>query len=252
MKKFVLFLAIIALLVIPLSACVDMDSLKVSDTGITGIDIRLDDSLELEAKTVTGAQAEKKGSLFVTKTKDFSPEDIQFVTSDSSVVTFEYDESKKDYGAYYIIKPISAGEATIYAQTKDGIVKSKEVKVHVTGYNYEIASVDDISTASAKRYRVRATVPESLIENRTNEYITDVMKYIATRYAKYHKVNSVTVFLYIDGDNTANGYTVGQLTYAPYGDISKSSEVSAGDYSTFDIGNISIFSAETRDALRGK
>lgn len=246
MRKFTTLILSI-LCVVSLAACGNVEDSNKSDTGITALELKVvRGSVELDAGDSKDGYFKVKGN------DDFSIDDIEFISSDPSVATLSYDETVLTTCVYYKIEAVAEGTATVYAQTKDGKVKTDEITVTVSGYQYDIADIDDISVSDAKRARVRATVSEALITSKTDEQITAVMKYIAQRYADAHKVNAVTVFLFVDGDNTSDGYTVGCCTYAPYGDIGRAGEVTAGDYSTFDFGDIDIFSEETSNALRGK
>ena len=242
---------VLALCVTLLVACGISDStLPTSDTANTGIAalklMVISGSIEMNAGDT------QTGYFMVEGDDDFAVDDIEFVSSDPSVATFSYDKTALTTCVYYKINAIADGAAIVYAQTKDGNVKSDEITVNVSGYQYDIADVDNISVSDAKRARVRATVAEPLISGKTSDQITVVMKHIAQRYADAHKINAVTVFLFIDGDDTSDGYTVGCCTYAPYGDIARAAEVTAGDYSLFDFCDIDVFPEETRNALRGK
>lgn len=235
-----------------LSGCSHLDSinssdLKASATGITELKFTtIASSLELEAEET------KTGYFSVSGNDDFSMDDIEFVSSDSSVATFAYDKTVLTTCVYYTITGVSAGTAEIYAQTKDGLVSTDKISVTVSGYSYDIVSVDDISLPNAKRNTIRATVDESIITGKTNEQIQSIMEYIILSYANAHKLNSVHLLLYIKGDDTTGAATVGICTYAPYGDLSRASEVSAGDYTTFKLCDIQIYSEEVRNTLRGK
>ncbi len=242
-KILTLLSAIICILF--LSAC-EIES-QPDTTGVTALKfVAVKDCIELEAGE------SNNGYFKVDGTQDFSIDDIEFITSDPSVATFTYDQTCLETCVYFTIHAISDGKATICAQTKDGKIKTDDITVVVSGYQFNIVSTDDISAGGAKRHRIRATVAESLVKDRTDEQIQAIMQYIATKYANAHKINAVTLFLYIDGDNTNDAYTVGCCTYAPYGDLAKASEVSAGDYSLFDFCNIDILSTEERNILRNK
>lgn len=244
-KRISFFLALLC--AVSFAACSSVEGFSNSGTGITALKLMVvKDNVELDAGD------SKVGYFKVEGNSDFSIDDIDFVSSAPSVATIAYDKTALTTCVYYKINAVADGTATVYAQTKDGNVKTDEITVTVSGYQYDIADIDDISVSSAKRARVRATVAESLVTGRTDEQITDVMKHIAQRYADAHKINAVTVFLFIDGDDTSGGYTVGCCTYAPYGDIGRAGEVAAGDYTLFDFCDIDVFPEETRNSLRGK
>lgn len=215
-----------------------------SDTGITGMRFAVDKSpLSIEAGNT------EKGYFKVEGNDDFSLDDIEFVSSDPSVVTFEYDKTALTTCVYYTINGLKAGSATVYAQTKDGTVKTSEISVTVAGYLYSVADFDDTSIPTAKRMTLRVTASEDYIYSMTDSEIEAMLKYIADNYASTHSMNAVIVYLFCDGDDTSGAYTIGACTYAPEGDISKASDVEAGDYSTFDY-DITIYSEAERALYR--
>lgn len=249
MKRTFSFVALTLVLLVLLSACSSSQSssndASSSKTGISSMKFSVSKSeLSLDAgETETGYfKVECSGNLSV--------DDIEFVSSNSSVASFCYDKTALSTCVYYKIEAISAGTATVYAQTKDGKIKTDDITVIVTGYSYSIPTVDDISSSGAKRHRARATVPDGYIDNMSSSEIENILKFIASNYSSSHSVNSITVFLYVEGDNLDDGFTVGCCTYAPYGDIGRASEVEAGDYTSFDFCDIQVFSKDERDALR--
>lgn len=218
-----------------------------SISGITELKFAtLTSPLKLEAGDT------KTGYFSVNGNENFSIDDIEFVSSDSSVATFTYDKTALTTCVYYTITGISAGTTEIYAQTKDGAVSTEKISVTVSGFSYDIASVDDNSLPNAKRNSIRVTVAESLVAGKTDEQIQSLMEYIVHSYSEAHKLNAIQLLLFIEGDDTTGAATVGYCTYAPYGDISRASEVTAGDYTTFEFCDIKIYSEDVRDALRGK
>ncbi len=75
----------------------------------------------------------------------FKPEDVVFVSEDSSVATIEYTKSALDTYLYFDITGVSSGETYIYVQSDDGIVRSDRIRVVVTGDN-----VTDVNASSEK------------------------------------------------------------------------------------------------------
>lgn len=73
---------------------------------------------------------------------DYHLSDIKLVSSDESIAKFEIDDYIEWVGyIYYKIIPVSDGTATLYVQSKDGSVRSKEITVNVTdpnNFSYEI------------------------------------------------------------------------------------------------------------------
>ena len=215
------------LCVLSMSACSESTS-----TGISSLKLVASSGhVELDA----GDSA--KGYFKVDGKKDFSIDDIEFVSSDPAVATFVYDETVLDTCVYYKINALSAGTATVYAQTKDGRAKTDEITVTVSGHICKVAEFEDTSTSSAERMTL------------SDEQLSDMAKFIASSYTRSHKINAVVVYLYCDGDDTNGAFTIACCTYAPYGDISKALDVTAGDYSSFDY-NVYVNSASERDLYR--
>ena len=247
MKKFNRILSVLLLIVLLLSGC---DTIKESveialETGIIGLEFStLKSPLELDTgKTRTG-YFEVKGSEY------FNIEDIIFKSNDESVATFTYYKTVAKTLVYYTITGISEGTTEIYAETSDGKVCTEKISVTVHGFQYKIVEEDDNSIPIAKRVCLRVTVAENHVEGKSEEYITELMKYVILEYAETHDLNSITVFLYVEGDDTSGGITVGTCTYAPYGELSRASEVEAGDYSTFKFCDITVHDPSTIKLLR--
>lgn len=251
-KRLVLTIISIVVTLSLLSGCSFSDDTgssnsKVSSTGITELKFAtLTSPLELKAEET------KTGYFSVKGDDNFSMDDIEFISSDSSVVTFAYDKTALTTCVYYTITGVSAGTAEIYAQTKDGAVSTEKIIVTVSGFSYDIASIEDISISNAKRSRIRVTVDEALVAGKTDEQIQSLMEYIVRSHSEAHKLNAISLFLFVEGDDTTGGATVGYCTYAPYGDFSRASEVTAGDYTTFEFCDIKIYSEDVRNTLRGK
>lgn len=227
------------LCVLSMSACSESTS-----TGISSLKLVASSGhVELDA----GDSA--KGYFKVDGKKDFSIDDIEFVSSDPAVATFVYDETVLDTCVYYKINALSAGTATVYAQTKDGRAKTNEITVTVSGYICKVAEFEDTSTSSAERMTLRVTASEDYLYAMSDEQLSDMVKFIASNYTRSHKINAVVVYLYCDGDDTNGAFTIACCTYAPYGDISKALDVTAGDYSSFDY-NVYVNSASERGLYR--
>ena len=215
-----------------------------SDTGITALKlIAVKGNVDLDAGDSKGGYFKVEGS------KDFSIDGIEFISSDPSIATFVHDQTSLETCVYYKINALSAGTTTVYAQTKDGKVKTDEITVNVTGYIYDIAKFDDTSIPTAKRMTLRVTASEDYLYAMTDEQLSQMVKFIADNYAASHKMNAITVYLYCDGDDTEGAFTIASCTYAPGRDIAKAPDVEAGDYSTFDY-DVHVNSASERETYR--
>lgn len=249
-----LFSVLVVLSMLWLSACGvnDISETQASDTntqsssGITDLKFSVEKSpLELEAGET------EKGYFKVSGNDEFSLDDIQFVSSDPTIATFEYDTTALKTCVYYKINGLKAGTATVYAQTADGAVKTSEIEVTVTGYLYKIEDFDDISVGSTQRMILRTTIDEDYYQSMTEGEVTALITYITENYASAHKMNAISVYLFFTGDDVSNGdFIIAQSTYAPEGDIAKAPDVTAGDYSSFDY-DITIYSEAERAARRG-
>lgn len=124
--KRIVSLLLIAIIVLSLAACGNVDIPELSDTGITDLKFLRNDTINLEAGKIDS------GFFTVEGTEDFSVDDITFISSDENVATFSYDKTALSSYVYYKITAIAPGTATIYAQTVDGIVKTEEITVNVT------------------------------------------------------------------------------------------------------------------------
>lgn len=255
--KRILSLLLVAALLVCLSACGSISSgtqdtqssaetpVPSSGTGITGLKFAVDKSpLTLEAGDT------EKGYFSVDGNDDFSLDDIEFVSTDPTVASFEYDTTALKTCVYYKINGLKAGTTTVYAQTKDGSVKTSEISVTVTGYLYEIEDFDDISVGSTKRMILRTTVDKNYYLSMTEDEATELLKSITEKYASSHQMNAISVYIYFSGDDVHDGdLIVAMSTYAPEGDISKAPDVEAGDYSTFDY-DITVYSKAERKLYR--
>ena len=109
-----LFSVLVVLSMLWLSACGvnDTSETQASDTntpsssGITALKFSVEKSpLELEAGKT------EKGYFKVSGNDDFSLDDIQFVSSDPTIATFEYDTTALKTCVYYKINGLKAGTA---------------------------------------------------------------------------------------------------------------------------------------------
>ena len=94
---------------------------------------------------------------------------------------------------------------------------------------YEIAKVDDISIAGAKRLRYRVRLGGIYNQNEAIIVLHDI---VGKHHTNGNYVNAIKFFLYFPGSH-AFSYADGSIDWAPYGDWSKASSVRAGHYSEF-------------------
>lgn len=104
-----------------------------SETGIRSLNWLFNKDVELD---ISNDYSSIENSYFTVKgNRDFNIDDIEFISNNPEIATIEYDKTALTTYIYYNITGISPGETTVYVQTKDGIVKSEELKVVVTGDN---------------------------------------------------------------------------------------------------------------------
>ncbi len=120
-----------------------------SETGIKSLDWLFSKDVELD---ISNDYSSKENSYFsVRGNNDFNIDEIEFVSNNPEIATIKLDKVVGTTFVYYDIVGISPGETTVYVQTKDGIVKSEELKVIVTGDNSykKVEALDGASLSAA-------------------------------------------------------------------------------------------------------
>ena len=116
---------IILFIVGGIASCVDENSDTVkSATGIEEIEFSDSEPLQLYVGK------SDHGYINVECDDELNEENIVFVSSDNSVVTISLSSAAYSR-AYYEIKAVGAGSATVHVETSDGIIKSEEISVTV-------------------------------------------------------------------------------------------------------------------------
>jgi hypothetical protein len=100
--------------------------------------------------------------------------------------------------------------------------------------DYKIVEIDDTSIGGAKRFGLQV-VTKTL----DKEEIKQVGISAIEQFKRKTEFNAVMVFIYHHEGFIGDGYTLGRVIYAPWGDFARSMEVRTGDYSNmqfqFDI-----------------
>lgn len=184
MKKFISVLLISVLCISILSSC---GAVKISETLITELKFLSADPVELEVGET------EKSYFTVEGTEDFSIDDLTFLSSDESVVTFTYDRTALTSHIYYVITAVAPGTATVYVQTTDGVTKSDEITVTVK----EKTTLDfkDDTTESEITEAVTVDLSAMTIQERI-EYAAQSAfkgKEIEVVYSEYNKYTTIKV-----------------------------------------------------------
>ena len=130
MKRVLLVVTIIALFAICFTGC------TTEETASSGTSIK---SLSFSASTIKEKTLKLEGSIINTSYSNwvnvspssFNEEDIEFISANPEIAIVT--SGTKTVGAlWFEIASVSEGETVVYAQTKDGSIKSQEIKVKVT------------------------------------------------------------------------------------------------------------------------
>lgn len=260
----------LCVLVFSLCACsFKSSSEKEKKTNITKLSFStLKSPLELDAGKT------REGWFGVTSYGDFDVKEIEFYSSDTNIATFEYDKTALNKCIYYVITGVSDGEAVVYAQTKDGTVKTEEITVKVSGksqqsdsvqaseektvpnskvdsLNYNIVREDDTSAGKAKRVSALATISENDYNTLSDGDLEEISKRIVLEYCASHKVCGITLRLCVEEDaaefgDVDNALPISVTNYFPYGSVEQAQNVTPGDYTNFEF-DVSLEN-KTRDA----
>ena len=93
---------------------------------------------------------------------------------------------------------------------------------------YQIASIDDISVASAVRFRVTTTTEFPISVEQINALCTRIVEDLK----RQRPFNAVSVLIYDTRSLLSSGYSIAMCDYAPNGEWSDAINVQTGDYAT--------------------
>ena len=126
-KKRSILLAVlfIILMVCFCAACEKFSTGDKSSSKITELKLFRHDSVELDAGKTTSGYFSVEGN------KKFRLEDVEFISLFPEIATIEYYFTSLTTHIYYKITAVSPGITTVYAQTKDGEIKTEEIAVTV-------------------------------------------------------------------------------------------------------------------------
>lgn len=122
--------------------------------------------------TVRVGKSSSNGYLNVTvnKGKDFSPDDVVFVSEDPevAVISLTKDMGKK---LYYEVTGVDGGETNVHAESKDGTVRSDSIHVTVPEpirvESIEISGIDKTDLAVKETLRTKVSISPSDAEDKT-------------------------------------------------------------------------------------
>lgn len=230
MKKKLLCTILAFILVFSLTACGsgtesgNTPKAPESTSGITGFKFlsTFESGLELNVGDT------KNTYLTVAQTKEVSIDDMVFVSSDETVCTIEFDQTTGAF-IYFTVTAVAPGSASVHVETKDGMVKSADVPVIVNGLlatggakagvseklaeNHKIQTAD---TDQLQRREIRVTIPAELEAEASDADITEFLEWLADKQANaFPNISKLYIFLYADGDNTDDAYTIARCEYVP-------------------------------------
>ena len=127
--------------------------------------------------TVKVGKSDSNGYLKVSvkKRNEFSPDDVVFVSENPKVAAINL---TRDIGTilYYEITGVDGGETNVYAESKDGSVKSENIHVTVPEPiridSIEIDGIDETDLAIKKTLKIKVTISPSDAEDKTITWIS--------------------------------------------------------------------------------
>lgn len=96
---------------------------------------------------------------------------------------------------------------------------------------YDIASIDDTSYGSVKRFSFKVTTSSPI----ANKEIEQICFEVVEDFKREKAFNAVIVFLFEEGSSLDWFYTLGKCEYAPHGEWGDAHTVETGDYRTHDF-----------------
>jgi len=103
----------------------------------------------------------------------------------------------------------------------------EKFELETLGMEYKFEGMTDTSTGSATRYRVKFTLNKSATRNDIG-YISN---HFLQEFQTQREYNAVDLLFYLETSDLEGSYDIAKVTHAPYGDLSRAAEVTAGDYS---------------------
>jgi hypothetical protein len=92
--------------------------------------------------------------------------------------------------------------------------------------HYQLVEKRDVSTGSAVRLSIKATIPRGTSLDEMKQICMDIVENRITGL-----YNAVALFLYWEGTDTNGAFSAARAVWAPNGDWEKAGEVAVGDYS---------------------
>ena len=144
----------------------------VSDTMVSNTSqVPLQSSVELIGGiAVKMGETSNRFSVSLAELNGFSKDDIEIVSTDTSVVVVLCDYLSSNECVFFTVTGVAPGEAYIYLRSKDGKVTSNKVKVEVLpNATQEVINDTTIETVSTSQITVETTTESVSVQESTTE-----------------------------------------------------------------------------------
>lgn len=129
-------------------------------------------------------------------------------------------------------KPEDEATQANLRQIKKSLEKTGNNITSVLNIPYEIKSIDDTSIGTnVIRKDLNIILSNSSKINKVD--FENLCQKIVEEYTSQTPVNALTLYFYYNESEIGKGYTIGMCTYYPNGNIGEASNITTGDYSTF-------------------
>lgn len=166
------------------SAVADSTTIK-ADSGLTSIELTgTQDIIELDLKHNFSSEKEARFQTF--PNNDYKQSDFEVISSNPEIATANYEVNELTHDITLKIKGLKNGEAVIYLQSSDGVIKSDEIKVVCSGE--EETTIKETTTEPTTEPTTEKTTEETTEERTTEETTKDNSRtvYVTPNGKKYH------------------------------------------------------------------
>lgn len=173
MRRFWILVLCLALLLLP--ACVPEQEEESAIRALV-----YEPSYDLVEKLAVGETSAEHYFTIITTSKTFFW-DIEFISTDESVATVQFEKMAGDIYVYYTIEAIAVGEAYVYFTADDGKVESERIHVTVTEKG-EKTEPEDTAPEDAEPSMADSETAEPETETPAEDRIV----YVTKTGTKYH------------------------------------------------------------------